>query len=71
MKLEETIKIRTNSENDARMTIDHYREQCREGGYTVKKAGYEYKTKKSKGEIIDEAWVVSITLTYADVWEVI
>lgn len=70
MKLEETIKIRTNSEPEAQATIDHYRDKSREGGYTVKKAGYEYKTKKSKGEIIDEAWVVSVTLTYADVWEV-
>ena len=32
-------------------------------------AGYEYKTKKAKGEIIAEAWIVSITQIFGDIWE--
>ena len=29
----------------------------------------EYKTKKAKGQIIAEAWIVSITQIFGDIWE--
>lgn len=32
------------------------------GGFAVLKEKKDYKTKKSKGEIIDEFWLYSITL---------
>lgn len=69
MLLEETLKYVVESENSAKTIIEQARELAHEKGYTIKKAGYVYKTKKSKGEIIDEVWVVTITQTYGDIWE--
>lgn len=69
MLLETTSKFRANSENEAKEMIEGFRKEAREKGYTVKKAGFEYKTKKAKGEIISEAWVVSVTQVFGDLWE--
>ena len=69
MLLEVTTKLRANSEEGAKSTIESYRKEAAEKGYTIKKASYEYKTKKAKGEIIAEAWVVSITQIFGELWE--
>lgn len=69
MRLEQTFKIKAFSESEAKDLIEDYRVKASSENYLVKKAGYEYKNKKSKGEIIDEAWVVTITLTYASLWD--
>lgn len=69
MLLETTSKFRANSENEAKEMIEGFRKEAREKGYTVKKAGFEYKTKKAKGEVIAEAWVVSVTQVFGDLWE--
>lgn len=45
------------------------REAAQPGGFVLKKAGYEYRTKKVKGEIVDEAWVVTIVKTFNGIWE--
>lgn len=68
MLLETTTKLKVNSEELAKSTIEAYRQDAVEKGYTLKKAGYEYKTKKAKGEIIDEKWVVSITQVFGELW---
>lgn len=68
MLLETTTKLKVNSEDLAKSTIEAYRQDAVEKGYTIKKAGYEYKTKKAKGEIIDEKWVVSITQVFGELW---
>lgn len=72
MLLETTSKYRTDSEVSAKDLIETFRAQAEQKGYRVKKAGYEYKSKKSKkskGEIVAEAWVVSITQVFGDLWE--
>lgn len=69
MLLETTSKYRTDSEVTAKDLIETFRAQAEQEGYRVKKAGYEYKSKKSKGEIVAEAWVVSITQVFGDLWE--
>lgn len=69
MLLETVSKYRADSENQAKEMIEKFREEASAKGYIVKKAGFEYKTKKSKGEIIAEAWVVSITQVFGDIWE--
>ena len=66
IKLEETIKMRAETEAEAQSIIDDYR--SKQSTYTVKKASYEKKEKKSKGEVIAEAYLVTVTLTYADFW---
>jgi hypothetical protein len=69
MLLETTQKYRVDSEEQAKDLIEQFRAQAKEKGYVVKKAGYEYKTKKAKGEIIAEAWVVSVTQVFGELWE--
>ena len=63
IKLEETIKMRADSEAEAQEIINDYRARN-----NVKKASYERKEKKSKGEVIGEGYLVTITVTYADFW---
>ena len=69
MLLETTSKYRAESEVQAKDMIESYRAQAEKEGYIIKKAGYEYKNKKAKGEIEAEAWVVSITQIFAGLWE--
>lgn len=68
--LKETIELRADSEQEAKQLIEEYRTNASIKGYTLGAAGYTYKTKKSKGEIIDEAYVCKFVLIYSDVWEV-
>ena len=63
IKLEETIKMRADSENEAQEIINEFRAK-----FNVKKASYERKEKKSKGEVIGEGYLVTVTLTHADFW---
>ena len=69
MLLEVTQKLAVDSELGAKDMIEAFRAQAEEKGYKVKKASYEYKSKKSKGEIIGEKWVVTIIQTFANLWD--
>ncbi len=69
MLLETTSKYRALSENEAKEMIEGFRKEAKDKGYVVKKAGFEYKTKKAKGEIVGEIWVVTITQVFGDPWE--
>ena len=69
MLLETTLKYRVDTEIQAKDTIDAYREQAKEKGFIIKKASYERKDKKSKGEIIATVFVVTITQVFAALWE--
>lgn len=69
MLLETTQKYSVGTEIQAKDMIEAFRAEAEEKGYTVKKAGYEYKVKRAKGEIIDERWVVSVTQTFGTLWE--
>jgi hypothetical protein len=68
MTLETTTKYRVNTEDEAKNMIEKFREQAKTDGILLKKAGYEYKTKKSKGEIVDEGYLISATFIYNDFW---
>ena len=41
----------------------------KEKGFIIKKASYERKDKKAKGEIIATVFVVTITQVFATLWE--
>lgn len=69
MLLEETSKYRVESEEGAKDLIEMFRKEALEKGYVIKKAGYEYKVKKAKGEIIGEVWVVTVTQVFNGLWE--
>lgn len=68
-RLEETVKMRVETEEEAKTLIENYKEASTSNGYIIKKAAYEYKTKKAKKEIIDEGYLVTITQTYNEFWD--
>lgn len=67
--LKQTEEYRTDSEEEAIALIEHYRKDAMDNGYVLGASGYTYKTKKAKGEIIDEAWVVKVTKVLGGVWD--
>ena len=64
-----TYEHRTYSEDDAKNAIIKFRAEAQEKGYTVGAAGYIYKTKKKKGVVVAEAWVVKCIAIYDEVWD--
>ena len=67
--LKDTIEYKVDTEAQAIALIDQARTQAAAEGQTIAKANYTYKAKKAKGEIIAEAWVVTITRVHATIWE--
>lgn len=67
--LETTSKYRCDSENSAKDLMESFREEAKQKGFILKKNGYEHKQKKSKGEIIDEAWIVTTVKVFGGIWE--
>lgn len=67
--IEQTEKYVVDSEQAAIDLIQHFREDAEEKGYVLGASGYTYKTKKAKGEIIDECWVCQIKKVVGGVWE--
>lgn len=70
LKLKVTEEWRCEDKNEAESFIKAAREDGQKNGYSVIKAGYTHKEKKSKNEIIDECEVVSITKLYTTVWNI-
>lgn len=68
-RLKVTEEYRAYSEEEAISALNAARELQAEDKYTLGANGYKYKTKKSKGAIIGEAWIVSVTKIYDDVWD--
>ena len=68
-RLKVTEEYRAYSEQEAIDALNEARTKQNTEGYTLGANGYKYKTKKAKGEIIAEAWIVSITKVYDEVWD--
>ena len=67
--LKVTEEYRADSEQEAREAIENFRKESLEKGYVLGACGFTYKDKKSRGEIISEAWVVKVVKIYGKVWE--
>ena len=68
-RLKVTEEYRAYSEQEAIDALNEARAKQSTEGYTLGANGYKYKTKKAKGEIVGEAWVVSVTKVYDEVWD--
>lgn len=68
-KLKVTEEFRAYSEQEAIDAIENARAHQKDGNYVLGANGYKYKTKKSKGEIADEGWLVSMVKIFDDFWE--
>jgi hypothetical protein len=64
-ELQRTTKIfKVDTELQAMQLIKDFQDLQQEQGYKVGKGDYTYKTKKQKGEIIDDWYIVTIQLNY-------
>ena len=57
---------RVDSEEEAAATVEDYKSRAVTEGFTVTKTKVDYKTKKDRktGDIIDEWWMVEVTVSY-------
>lgn len=67
--LKVTEEYRAESELEAKELMEKFRTEACEKGYSLGASGYTYKNKKSKGEIIDEAWIVKVVKNFGSVWD--
>lgn len=67
--LKQTEEYRADTEEEAKEIMEKFRAEAPSKGYTLGASGYTYKTKKAKGEIIDEAWVVKVVKVIGGVWD--
>ena len=68
-KLKVTEDFKACSEEEAIQALEALRTNQNKEGYGLGANGYKYKEKKAKGEVIGQAWIVSATKIYGDVWE--
>ena len=61
-----TYEYDIDSEKEADLTIEEYKNKQYDEGYTVLKTKVDYKAKKDRktGEITEEKWITSVTLGY-------
>lgn len=55
---------------EAKEAMEQFRAEANEKGYEISSCGYTYKIKKSKGEIIDEAYVVKVVKNFSPVFDI-
>ena len=67
--IKRTEEYVVDTEEQAIKAIQNFREDAAEHGHTVGASGYTYKTKKSKGEIIGEVYVVKVTRILGGIWD--
>lgn len=62
----ETFVFKVDSEQLAMDTIEEYKSNQLTGGYVLTKSSTTYKCKKDRktGDIVDEYWLVSITMEH-------
>lgn len=64
-----TTEARAYSEEEAKEYIEAFRVNAARDCYIVAAAGYTYKTKTKKGEVVAEAWICKCVAEYNKVWE--
>lgn len=67
--LKTTYEYRAYTEEEAKDFLDKFKKEAQDKDYTVGANGYTYKSKKSKGQITDEAWICKCTAIYNEVWD--
>ena len=64
-----TTQARAYSQEEAKEYIDNFRSKAGEDGYLAGAASFTYKTKKKKGDIISDGYLVKVTKIYNDFWD--
>ena len=68
VKLNVVETYRVDTQDEADQALEDARTDAVTNGYEVTDNKATYKTKKAKGQIIDDGWEVTITKHYNDFW---
>ena len=68
-QLKVTEEFRVEREEEAKAAVERYQKEGLEKGFSIIKWSADYKTKKSKGEIIDSGYLLKITRQLSDFWD--
>ena len=68
-KLKVTEEFRVETEDEARAMVDKYQQEGFNKGFSITKWSADFKTKKAKGEVIDQGYLLKITSQFSDFWE--
>ena len=66
VRIQETVKIKHDTEREAVEFIDAERKRAQEEGFEIKKSGYTRKSKKKQGVEICEWYVTELVYKYAE-----
>ena len=67
--LKVTAEYRAESEEEAKQMNEDFKEQARREGYILNSFAYTKKEKKSKGEVIDDGYLVKVVKVYGGFWD--
>ena len=67
--LKVTAEYRAESEEEAKQMNEDFKREAKEKGYVLNSFAYTKKEKKSKGEIIDDGYLVKVVKVYGGFWD--
>lgn len=67
--LKQTEEYRADTEEEAKEIMEKFRQDAHDKGYTLGASGYKYKTKKAKGEIVDECFLTTVVKVIGGPWD--
>ena len=67
--LKVTAEYRAESEEEAKQMNEDFKKEAKEQGYVLNSFAYTRKEKKSKGEVIDDGYLVKVVKVYGGFWD--
>ena len=67
--LKVTEEYRAESEQEVKEMNEQFKAEAKTKGYILNAVSYNKKEKKSKGEIIDDGYLVKVTKVYGGFWD--
>lgn len=67
--IKRTEEYVVDTEEQAIQTLQDFKEDAAKNGYILGASGYTYKTKKAKGEIVAEQYLIKITKVLGGIWD--
>ena len=67
--IKRTEEYVVDTEEQAIKAIQNFRDEAEKNEYVLGASGYTYKTKKAKGEIIGEQYLIKVTKILGGIWD--
>lgn len=64
-----TAEYRAETEEEAKQMNENFKREAHTDGYILNSFAYTKKEKKSKGEIIDDGYLVKVVKVYGGFWD--